>query len=162
MIPRKPNLLITQLSDKRLPCPANRSSRAGKVEGSRKIPSKRRLSLVLGKPLFSALIGATKQWIIPSGTNSGGKDREMCSSPVFCLIALNHKPRELCLHTLGSKCREGIQLQSKGIWLYFAWALHSLAFAVCLLQVEDMRDRLKLFPQPAQGLGHGPGAQTCV
>lgn len=103
MIPRKPNLLITQLSDKRLPCPANRSSRAGKVEGSRKILSKRRLRLVLGKPLFSALIGATKQWIIPSGTNSGGKDREMCSSPVFCLIALNHKPREFCLHILGSK-----------------------------------------------------------
>jgi len=33
MIPRKPNLLITQLSDKRLRCPANTSSQAGKVQG---------------------------------------------------------------------------------------------------------------------------------
>lgn len=29
-------------------------------------------------------------------------------------------------------------------------------------RLEGTRDRLKLFPQPAQGSGHGPADQTCV
>lgn len=86
MIPRKPNLLITQLSDKRLRCPANTSSRAGKVEGSRKMPSRGRLSLIWGVPLFSALRGATKQWIIPSGSSTRlGRRTERCS-PLLCSL----------------------------------------------------------------------------
>lgn len=90
MIPRKPNLLITQLSDKRLRCPANTSSRAGKVQGSRKMPSSGRLSLVLGGPQSSALIGATEQRIFPSGTSTRLGERtemDILLCHVFSLFA---------------------------------------------------------------------------
>lgn len=90
MIPRKPNLLITQLSDKRLRCPANTSSRAGKVQGSRKMPSNGRLNLVFGGPQSSALIGATKQWMLPSGTGTrlGGRtEMAILLCHVFSLFA---------------------------------------------------------------------------
>lgn len=85
MIPRKQNLLITRLSDKHLRCLVNTSSWVGKVQGSREMPSRGRLSVVFGGPQSSALIGATDKWTLLSGTSTrlGEKQRWVCSCVVF-------------------------------------------------------------------------------
>lgn len=70
----------------------------------------------------------------------------MCSSPVFCLITLNHKPREFCLHKLwGANGGEGIPLQSMGIWLYLPENC-TVCFAVCLLQVRRHKGQTETLP----------------
>lgn len=85
MIPRKLNLLITLLTDKHLRCLANTSSWVGKVQGSRKMPSRERLSLVSGGPQSSALVGATDKWTFLSGTSTrlGEEQRWVRSCVVF-------------------------------------------------------------------------------
>lgn len=151
MIPRKPNLLITQLSDKRLRCPANTSSQAGKVQGSRTVPSGGRLSLVFGEPQSSALIGATEKRVFPSGTSTRlGRRTEMdillCC--VFSLFAFKSETLWILSPYFGEQMG-GIPLTSMGILLLALFRLSEAQPGICSPSLPGRRHERQI--QSCQG-----------